>query len=437
MTTILQKGIQDAALYNQSRTMGPGVATALSKFVPPTTTAAFGAYYNNNSNQMGSFFSNTIPNTFKAPITPVKLLVYAILSLIVVTLILVTYNYIVSTRPKPISVDTAAATAGATATSLQGFENPEPVPSNGPIVSNLINMQPKTLAQAAYLGYGIFDANAGIMQQLRLGARTIMLQIDYVDIQSVEGATPYMPCLLMRNNSGFLTSKNAAPLNDVMNYINQYAFNDTFPNHTEPLILLLHFVKLPYAISDTVKYVEYLTNVARSISKLNRYLLSGGYYRSGKETDIFHSGIDELHEKIVIGTNIDTSFFNRVHVESNLDLDYLTNFHYYVKDTEHVDATIITPETSYNAIIYNINTLLNMDSAQKDIWIQRNKTKFTIVKPNNESNPTPDQVSRLLNEFGVNCIPYDFFGEPNATSRATVNSMYGGSHRMRPAILQV
>jgi len=433
MTSLLQRSIQQATLYNQSRTLGPGVAGALSKILPPTTTNAFGSYFNNNSNQMSSFFTNTIPNTFKPPITAVKLLIYAILTLIVVVIIIVSYNYITSTRPKP------TVSAADIATSLQGFQNPtEPIPNGGPIVSKLINMQPKSLVQAAYIGNDEFDANSGIMQQLRLGARTIMLQIDYLEISSLPGTIPYMPYLLMRNSNGSITSRNVAQLNDVMNYLNEYAFNDTFPNNTEPLILLLHFVRLPYPISDTINYVSYLSNVARSLSKLNKYMLTGGYYRSAKESEIFHSPIDTFNGKVVVGTNIDTSFFNRIHTEQSADLDYLTNFHYYVKDYEEVDATIINPENNnYNSLIYKIDTLLNMNIKQKDAWIQRNKSKFIIVKPNNNSNPTPAQVAELHNEFGVNCVPYDYFGEPNAESRAIVNSFYVGNNKLRPPILQV
>jgi len=33
MTSLLQKSMQQANLYNQSRTLGPGVAGALAKFI--------------------------------------------------------------------------------------------------------------------------------------------------------------------------------------------------------------------------------------------------------------------------------------------------------------------------------------------------------------------------------------------------------------------
>ena len=440
MTTRIQKAIQQATLYNQTRTMGPGVANALSTFIPPTTTAGFSSYFNNNSNQMGSFFTNTVPNTFKPPITAVKLLIYTIIIILIITAIMLTYNYVISTRPAPVSVDSAAAAAASTASALagsEGFQDSEPEPNGGPVAHKLINMQLKTLPQAAYLGNGVFDANSGIMQQLRLGARTFMLQIDYTELASVEGTTPYTPTLIMRSASGNIMSRNTSQLSDVMKYINEYAFNDTFPNYNSPVILMLHFIRLPYSISDTTNYVQYLSSVALSVSQLHKYLLTGGYYRSAKEHDIFHGNVDELNGKIVIGTNIDTSFFNRVRTEPNADLDYLTNFHYYVKDGIHVDETILYPETGYNALIYNIDTLLGMDTREKDVWVQRNKHKFTIVKLNNNANPTPDKMARLLNEFGVNCVPYDYFEESNAEYRSTVNSMYNGTSRMRPAILQV
>ena len=439
---------------------GTSVAGNLEKAgISATTTQTFYSYFKYSGTAFKNFFTKTIPSIFQKPRTPMKLLIIGIILILIILLCYWIYNTVNNyesfanptdrlaqiklimnkiqaegfqlarqpllsqintiTTPPPTKLTTTAA----------------PTTPPGPVVS-LFNIQPLTFKQAAFLGpveAGYFDSNNGILNQLNLGNRSFFLQIDYVEKTSDKFCKAYDPCLIYRDKYGSLTSKNSASIADVCKYIIEYGFNNIIPNNTQPITLFLHFVRLPYAPTDSDNYVAYLSKVSAMLENLNSNLLTGGYYRAAKENELFSTDYASLKQSIIIGTNIDTSVFMKVKADQPDDLDYKIHFHYFVIDSETVNNTTTIPQSgNYNALIFNSATVLAFDPVK---WAKY-KNYFTIVKPPTDTNLTVEQVKTLLNDYGVNVVLYDYFSSDTSSTKSVLN-LYGSSFKTKPLLLQI
>ena len=436
MASLLQRAHAQASYEAQEKIMGPLYSKSLLGIAPPSTTLAFYRYFQNSGTKIKKFITHDIPSIFQKPRTPMKILLLSILFVGVVLFSIWFYNMIKSyksegfanlaPRKNEVQLIINTLTAG------RGRASPE-IKS-----SKFFNIQPITFKQTAFLGptnTGYFDANNGILNQLQIGSRFFFLQIDYIESTSMGTDFPaaYKPCLVYRDNNNNLTSKNSASISDVCKYINTYAFADTIPNSKTPVVLFLHFVRLPYASTDTDNYIKYLSKVSNELSDIGPSAINGGYYRASKESDLFSSDFVTFGKTIIVGTNLDTSLFTKINAEPADDLDYKINFHYYEVSTEHVDETAVTPlDNKFHALIFNATTLLNADIKT---WA-RYKNNFVIVKVSPDTNLTYDQMNTLLNTYGVNVILYDYFSNDVAESKKVLN-LYNNPFSIKPLVLQV
>jgi hypothetical protein len=424
----------DAALYLQSRQIGTPLAKSLSLIVPPATSYSFGNYFINNWYQLQSFFAQRIPNTFQEPTSIMKVVGISIFILVIITALIFLYNYVkTQTEGFKVSNDNEInnqirhikdITNSLISAKLASKENTTP---ESPL--KLLYLQMPTFKQISYIGNNLFDKNHGVLQQLKAGCRTFFCQIDYIESEALNNKNfckIYEPCFIWKDNAGKLISKNSSSIEETFKYIGEYGFSDSVTNYQYPIILFLHFVRFPYKPSDE-KYKIYLSKVSKSLEVLNSHILSGGYYRASKENDLFKGDFLAMGKSIIIGTNIDTSLFQKNKVEQINDLDYKIHFHYYETIDENVDETaVVIPSNNPFALIYNIDTLLNMSEKDISKFIQINKDKFIIVKTPNNKNPTKDQVDSLLNIYKVNIILYDYFTSTMDESRSII-SLYGNT----------
>lgn len=445
MATMFEK----AAYAQQQQMYGPAFASAASRIAPPSTTNAFMRFINNTTRFWKKFFTHTIPDMFKDPLNPIKLLVRVIVGFLFIMLIVFLVNIIKKISDPKVSegfaknktdIRSALNRVQLRVNQLSGSEGFQ---NSGQSKNTLFNIQPLTIKQAAFLGplqNGAFDADKGISQQLNLGIRSFFFQIDYITKQTDTTNQPkaYEPVLIYRDNSGNLTSLNSyASLDETFKYLGEYAFNDRIPNHNDPVIIYLHFVKTPDMYNDTEKYIQYMKAVSKSLNILNNYLAKE-YYRSNKELQIFNQDIHTFDKKVLIGTNVDTSYFKNMSDKNALllseDLDYKINFHYYKETSDSIDVTQIMPNNNVNAIIVKAMTLLNMNEQERNDWITTHKEKFILLKdePNNFLNPA--QVDILLNTFGVNVLPFDYFNSKLEDAKE-VKKIYNSSWKIKPDIL--
>jgi len=432
---VVNKAYEDALYAQQVRQYGATTAKSLRNYGPPSTTSAFMNFINNNMKFWGKFFTHTIPDMFRDPISPIKIIVRLIVILIIITVVISLWNYakrignegFINTQ---LAVNKAATRVNQLSGVKEGFQAQEKK-------LTLINLQPLTVKQAAYLT-DVFDTNSGISQQLALGCRSFFFNIDYVthDMSRDVYPRPYEPALIYRDNSGNLTSRNYGALNDAFKYLREYAFNDQIPNYTSPIIIYLHFIRTPDKLNETDKYVAFLKRVSLSLNVLNDHLAKD-YYRSSKESDIFTQDFKTFDTKILIGTNIDTSYSKQLNAQESLtlmeDLDYKINFHYYKEDSEPIDATAISTGPAY-ALIVKRSKLLSLNNQERDDWLAKHKNKFIILKDEPMNNLNPAEVALLLNTFGVNVVPYDYINTPLADAK-NVKKLYNGSWKLKPDIL--
>ena len=328
---------------------------------------------------------------------------------------------------------------GVTKKLTQGFQNPDLNISDAALESSvrvdklvvnggkefdnsddykLINLQPVCFKNAAYLGKDIFDSNSGILEQSRLGSRFFFLQIDYFDNENLDkskyGST-YEPVLIKRDDDNTLSSKNSESLKDTFDSILTHYNNSSIPYYTHPLVIMLHFVRLPYPKTDVENYKEYIKKVSDALSVFKNVTVKG-YTRAKKEPDLFNNKYSEFNNSIIIGTNIDTTIYK----DTGLELDKKIHFRYYVKESEIVDVTSIDASSdSVHAYIYNADTLLNIiDSQKQERWVDVHKNKFIIAKPRSQQNLSPEQVNILLNTFKVNLVLHDYFSDGLDNSKA-------------------
>ena len=432
---VIQSSYEDALYAQQSRQYGSASAKALRSVGPPSTTSAFMNFINNNINFWKKFFTHTIPDMFRSPITPIKVIVRLIVLLIIITIVISLWNYskrignegFVNTQ---YAVNKATTRVNQLSGVKEGFQAQEKK-------LMLINLQPLTVKQAAYLT-DVFDTNSGISQQLALGCRSFFFNIDYVthDMDRENFPRPYEPALIYRDNSGNLNSRNYGALDDAFKHLREYGFNDQIPNYTTPIIIYLHFIRTPDKLNETDKYVAFLKRVSLSLNILNDRFAKE-YYRSSKESDIFTQDFKTFDTKILIGTNIDTSYSKQLNAQGSLtlmeDLDYKINFHYYKEDSEAIDATAISTGSVY-ALIVKRSKLLSLNNQERDDWLATHKNKFIILKDEPMNMLNPADVALLLNTFGVNVIPYDYINTPLADAK-NVKNLYNGSWKVKPDIL--
>ena len=392
---LFEKTAELSADAQLSRKVGPaGVIALKGTGLTSTTTLKLNTFFNNNWNKM-----KKIPTYFQKPYTMGKLIMYGFIFIVIVILSIYVYKKYYTTSETFENTNIPHQKAFEIVNSIKLKQDINVNEDD----NKLINIQPITFKEAAYLGLQTFDDKLGVLEQLRAGSRFFFLQIDYLEKDLGKNfAKPYEPVLVLRNNARRMVSKNSASLKNVASSLKEYYNNNNVPNHTSPLVLFLHFVKMPYSITETEKYKSYLNKVYEALNILDPVLIKG-YSKASKESDLFNRKFSDFNKQVIIGTNIDTSIMN-----GTIDLDKYIHFRYYQSDKDSVDITDTqTSVDKTNALIYNADYLLSIKDTEQ--FIKLHKNKFIIVKPNLELKQK--QIEILLNKLNVNVVLHDYFSD--------------------------
>lgn len=414
MSSILALAQSQAESAVTQRLLGPAFASQVNKVMPASTTNAVYRYFTTGGTRMKKFFFDDIPSLVKAPFTPFKIMIWAFIILGIILLAL--YLKGIIGKAKEGFKDSNLQTFNRLLDTLRADDDVKTDLNN-----KLLNLQPLTFKQAAYLGpeYESFNIVEAINGQLQVGSRVFFLQIDFVDRDRDKLCNKFEPCLFYKNEAGTLISNNSGKLSEVFQHIGDTAFQPTIKNNEAPIVLLLHFVNIPN-ISEPY---DYLSKVANALQVIKPHILTGGFYRSQKENELFQLMFKEFGGKIIIGTNIKTS--NLAKTDTNDDLDYMVHFHYYVPDGIKVDSTIAAPYASkINSLIFDYKSIKKMT---KEEFIQKYSTYFTILKTPHEYNIPPEEMKLFLEEYGINVITYDYFkdaSKDNQLITKTVRKLY-------------
>jgi hypothetical protein len=307
----------------------------------------------------------------------------------------------------------------------EGFTNTQTVSHE----IKLMNLQPLTVKDAGFLGPltgGVFDEKAAVMNSLAAGARTFMLQIDYHEDEGKDSKLfPGVkePCLLYRDDSGGLISLNAGSIERFTT-----ALADTaFAHNTDPVILILYCLRAPDAITKPREYLAYCSKIAKQLAPLTQYHLgltaSGDYHRQALQSQLFTVPFTSFEKKVIIMSNMDTTLFRNTTslqipaYKSVEDLDYWTHVQLFRGETD-IPLGITSVASQPTALLVSLKSVIGLTPADQAAWATKNKKTFTLVVPNQMTNPSYTDIDTLVNKMGVNVVPMDFFSfDVNDTKR--------------------
>jgi hypothetical protein len=286
----------------------------------------------------------------------------------------------------------------------------------------LINFQPLTVIQPGFLGPikdGVYDEKQGVTAALRMGARCLVLPIDYHDKDTMAKPFPeaLKPCLLFRDSADTIRSINAGDLALTAQTIADVAWSDLLSQKNDPLILVLYFVRTPEP--NTKEYLNYLSQVARALAPLSPYLLGqtpmGVFNRQRKQDDLMFVNTNQLEKKLIVLCNVDTSGFRtsqkdfkRTYLPKE-DLDYWVHMRIYKQNLDTiVGATSIadkkeTPRAYLDRTNYYVT--LPTDASTKRNAVDMTKEKFMIALSPEGKNPEVATAVLALDTYGAQAVP--------------------------------
>jgi hypothetical protein len=381
---------------------------------------------------------------------PITAILGAVLSptvvvvLLVVVIIFLLYMWFTTPAlPGSIAPGNAAAigagTSGFQSGPIEGFEQATLSDEN----RTLQNLQPLTIKQAAYMGGLQFDPVEGIKNAFIAGVRSLVLQIDFLDAKNAgDYAAPGVPTLLYRDNNGLLLSKNGADLAKTMESIATYPFKPEVPNSDKPVILYLHLNRAPNAVTHSKDYLEYLSQIAKTLAPLAPNHLGmtplGSFNRQKNESLLFRTPISQLGGKFIILSNADTSMFQQSQslgygtFDPKEDLDFWVNARVYLQNpSDKIGITgAPTSNTTPSATIVNLSDVL----ARSSTFGKETLGTYVIAMPSLTENPTPEDLKTALDVAGV-IVPLDLFSTELSTIKPLTNQWSKKSFRSKPAAL--
>ena len=292
----------------------------------------------------------------------------------------------------------------------------------------LINTSVLSTRLVGYLGpfsSGVFDEDNATRLALTTGARCLILEIDYL-YSSID------PILIYRDGWGAKQSINTGDIRTVAASIASRAFkpdNNGAPASvaSDPLILVLYFVRAPNKTRQTIEYIKYLGAVAEKLAPLKDYILAqtpqGDFRRSALESQLFFTPYSVLQNKIIVLTNADTTPFRSLknfglagQIGIAQDLDFMVNARLYSRESPSPFGITGQPATNIKpaAVITSSAYWTNTPADRAESAIQSTKEAWTLVMTpvSSETNQINEKdMNSLFNIYGVNSIPISLFSD--------------------------
>lgn len=343
------------------------------------------------------------------------------------------------------SLETAGSSFGQIKTGLskfgvitESFQDKGDEPS-------LLSLQPFAVKQAGYAKNGMFLEEDSVVNALRAGVRTFVLQIDYHE--DPKKGSPGEPYLLVRSKTGTLTSTNTGSIEKVCQILADHAFTDPIVGKEDPIVLFLYVKRTPYsAIENPKEYLLFLSKIAKQLGPLMKNHLGntsfGNFLRQGGEGDLLKLPLKTFEGKFIILTNAETNLFRSadkvgVAVDPPEDLDYWSNMQVYRDSGEDLGITQVTTGSA-NAILFSRAELEDaLSSTEKnDMFVKKTKGSFTIYVPDNEKNPEKGSIEMILKKLGINLLPLDLFSEDVEATRPVTDFWANSIWLQKPFVLQ-
>ena len=286
-----------------------------------------------------------------------------------------------------------------------------PTTSNIGDARALLNWRPLTVRLPGYLNGqngpadGVFSQPFGVDAALTLGARGFFFDIDYED------ASPCVPFIIFRDDSGIKRSLNNGNIKDAMTELASKAFNTNY----DPVLVIIYLRRVP---PGAQQQSNFFGAIANALNPLAQYHLGqtdkGNFHNCRSESILFTSPITDYQKKFIILTNYDTSKLpSRKNPVDNLD--YWTNARIYQDPSgisPSLGSVLVTapPAPTAVAFVGHIDHLLNIGTKDQPAYQAQSSGKFCIAIGSPDFAYSPAQIALLMNTLGIQCVPLDLIG---------------------------
>lgn len=281
-----------------------------------------------------------------------------------------------------------------------------------------------------YTGYigpmneGYFDPDLAIQLAVNAGCRTFILEIDYLNECKGE-SVKYFPRLVVRDaqnklrikynsNRPICNSPEHSNIRDVCEKINYYAFAPGAQNSSDPVVIVLYFLRQPPGSYKSKTVLDYYSNVAKALSPfqnrlLNNELDGGTYYRQSQEGRLLINNIKEYSGKVLIFSNANTIGFRETQLYSpNEDLDFLTNLRLLYNQTKL--GVTENGSTAPFGILETAEDYMVIPTDRTDEIADATKLRWTVCFSQDPSKSVNKEVyNKITSTFGVHCVPVLLF----------------------------
>ena len=279
-----------------------------------------------------------------------------------------------------------------------------------------------------YIGpfeFGYYDPDIAVKSAVKAGCRCFVIDIDYFDNDARKDN--FIPHIVVRDKQNKLMfnpesmSKNALKQNNIgelARLINHYAF-EVAQNKTDPVILVLNFLRVPPGSTKSKATLDYFARVAKGLGALKDRMLQneihgGTYYRQKQEGKLLINNITDYTGKCLIFSNADTSGFteNKTYAIDE-DLDYMVNLRLSYNHTK-MGATQKAGDKGQYGILQSINDYQFIPKDRQEDVIDNTKLQWTVCLSDDPSKPVSiAEYKKAAFTFGVHCIPIRIFEDDN------------------------
>ena len=270
-----------------------------------------------------------------------------------------------------------------------------------------------------------YDPDIAVQYAVAAGCRTFILEIDY--ITSCNDDKKYFPTLVVRDKQGKLFTKKSSVKEkcNSMNYsmiretcekINTYAFADSCQNKTDPVVLVLYFLRQPKGDYKSREVLNYFSTVAKLIAPLSDRFLqnesTGTYYRQSQEGQLLMNKITAYNGKVIVMSNANTSGFREDQTySSDEDLDFLVNLRLSYTQTQ-LGITDNTSGSTFG-ILETAEDYMIVPTDRTDQVMLETKLKWTICLSRDPFQTVPQATyNKITQTFGVHCVPITIYDIP-------------------------
>ena len=292
---------------------------------------------------------------------------------------------------------------------------------------NFVNFYALACRYPGYIGpinNGYIDPDIGIQNAVQAGCRVFVLDIDYLD-DCTEAASKYFPRLVVRDSQGkiiikysgnlpFCNTETSSNLATICEKINFYAFASSCQQATDPVVIVLYFLRSPPGSCKSQTVLDYYSHVAKALKPFKDRILTneldgGTFYRQKQENRLLINRISDYNGKVLIFSNANTSGFRENQTYSPLeDLDYLVNLRLSYTQTQ-LGVTSNDSGSSFG-ILQTVEDYTVVPPDRADEVVEQTKLKWTICLPKDPLQTISGKVYQdITKTFGVNCVPAILF----------------------------